>query len=55
MRSVAAPIRRHGRTVAAINVSSHASRVNLKELRARHLQVLLAAATRISAALGSPR
>jgi DNA-binding IclR family transcriptional regulator len=38
--------------VAAINVSSHASRVNLKEMRARHLPVVIDAARRISASLG---
>jgi len=54
VRSVAAPIvDRSGRTVAAVNVSSHASRVNLKDMRARHLPLLLEAARRISAALGA--
>jgi IclR family transcriptional regulator, pca regulon regulatory protein len=54
VRSVAAPIRdRNGRTVAALNVSSHASRVNLKELRTRHLPVVLDATKRISAMLGA--
>jgi IclR family pca regulon transcriptional regulator len=54
VRSVAAPIRdRGGRTTAAINVSSHASRVTLKEMRARHLPVVVAAARRISVALGA--
>jgi IclR family transcriptional regulator, pca regulon regulatory protein len=54
VRSVAAPIHdRSARTVAAINVSSHASRVNLKDMRGRHLPVLLEAARRISAALGA--
>lgn len=53
VRSVGVPIRdRSGRTVAAINVSSHASRVNLKEMRARHLPVVIDAARRISASLG---
>lgn len=55
VRSVAAPIRdRSGRTIAAINVSSHASRVNLKDMRTRHLPVVIDAARRISALLGSP-
>ncbi len=53
VRSVAAPIRdRSGRTIAAINVSSHASRVNLKEMRARHLPLVIEAARRISVSLG---
>jgi IclR family pca regulon transcriptional regulator len=52
VRSVAAPIHdQRGRTVAAINVSSHASRVNLKEMRGRHLAVVRDAANRISEAL----
>lgn len=55
VRAVAAPIRdRSGRAVAAINVASHASRVSLKDLRTQHLPVLLQAADRISAMLGSP-
>jgi IclR family transcriptional regulator, pca regulon regulatory protein len=55
VRSVAAPIRdRTGRTVAAINISSHVSRVNLKELRGRHLPIVIEAAGRISAMLGAP-
>jgi IclR family pca regulon transcriptional regulator len=53
VRSVAAPIHdRDGRVVAAINVSSHAARVNLKEMRTRHLPIVIDAARRISAALG---
>jgi len=53
IRSVAAPIRDYtGRTIAAINISSHASRVTMKQLRASHLPVVLRAADRISERLG---
>jgi IclR family pca regulon transcriptional regulator len=52
VRSVAAPVRdRAGRTVAAINVSTHAGRVGLRELRADFLPALLDAAAGVSAAL----
>jgi IclR family pca regulon transcriptional regulator len=55
VRSVAAPIRDYsGRTTAAINISSHASRVTMKELRERHLPLVLQAADRISGLLGAP-
>ena len=55
LRSVAAPIRnRSGQTIAAINISSHASRVNLKDMRARHLSLVLQAAAQISKMLGAP-
>ena len=55
VRSVAAPIRDHsGRTIAAINISSHASRATMKQIRARFLPVLLQAASRISDLLGAP-
>ena len=55
VRSVAAPIRDHsGRTTAAINISSHASRVSMKELRARYLPIVLQAADRLSNLLGAP-
>jgi len=55
VRSVAAPIRDHsGRTIAAINISSHASRATMKQMRARFLPVLLQAASRISDLLGAP-
>ena len=55
LRSVLAPIRdSSGRTVAAINLSSHVSRVNLKDLKTRHLPAVIQAATRISAMLGAP-
>jgi IclR family transcriptional regulator, pca regulon regulatory protein len=42
---------RSGRTVGAVNVSSHASRVTLKQMRSHHLPVVQEAARRISAAL----
>jgi IclR family pca regulon transcriptional regulator len=55
LRSVAAPIRdRSGRTIAAINMSSHVSRVSLKDMRAQHLPAVIRAAARISASLGAP-
>ncbi|HMK21975.1 MAG TPA: IclR family transcriptional regulator C-terminal domain-containing protein [Terriglobales bacterium] len=55
VRSVAAPIRDHsGCTAAAINISSHASRVSMRELRGRYLPILLQAADRISNLLGAP-
>ena len=55
LRSVAAPIRdRSGRTIAAINLSSHVSRVSLKDMRAAHLPAVINAAGRISAMLGAP-
>src|SRR5579872_2146715 len=54
VRSVAAPIRdRSGQTIAAINISSHASRVNLKDMRVHHLPLVLQAAARISEMLGA--
>jgi len=53
LRSVAAPIRDHSaRTTAAINISSHVSRITMKELRTRHLPIVLQAAARISELLG---
>jgi len=52
VRSVATAIRdSRGRAAAAINVSGHAGRVTLKELRGEFLQLLLAAAADISAQL----
>jgi IclR family transcriptional regulator, pca regulon regulatory protein len=55
IRSVAAPIRdRSGQTTAAINISSHASRVNLQDMRVRHLSLVLQAAAQISKMLGAP-
>ena len=53
VRSAAAPIRdQSGRVIAAINVSAHASRVNLRQLRRTHVPVVVDAARRISLALG---
>jgi IclR family pca regulon transcriptional regulator len=52
VRSIAAPVRdRAGRTAAAINVSTHAGRVGLRELRAEFVPALLDAAAGITAAL----
>jgi IclR family transcriptional regulator, pca regulon regulatory protein len=52
LRSVAAPIRdRTGRTVAAVNVSAHASRSSLESIRRDLVPPLLATAARISADL----
>lgn len=54
IRSVAAPIvDRTGHVRAAINVGASASRVSLKELRGKHLTVLLRAAENISRTLGA--
>jgi IclR family transcriptional regulator, pca regulon regulatory protein len=48
LRSVAAPIHDGGgRTIAAVNVSAHASRTTLEEVRRRLLPQLLEAAARI--------
>jgi IclR family pca regulon transcriptional regulator len=55
LRSVSAPIRdRTGQTIAAINMSSHVSRVSLKDMRTHHLPAVVQAAGRISAMLGAP-
>jgi IclR family transcriptional regulator, pca regulon regulatory protein len=52
IRSVAAPLRdRRGRTLAAINVGTHAARVTLKELRGVILPALLATARGIESQL----
>ncbi|GAA4571069.1 IclR family transcriptional regulator [Planotetraspora kaengkrachanensis] len=52
LRSIAAPIRdRGGRVVAAVNVSSHASRTTLESVRRDLLPPLLATAARIEADL----
>jgi IclR family pca regulon transcriptional regulator len=51
LRSVAAPLRTNGRTVAALNVAVGAPRVSLDELRGAILPELVSAAARISAAL----
>ncbi len=55
VRSVAAPITgRGGDVAAAINVSAHASRVSITELRQVVLPVLFNTAARISRVLGTP-
>jgi IclR family pca regulon transcriptional regulator len=52
LRAVAAPIRdRAGRVVAAINISSHASRTSLEAMRRTLVPPLLATAARIAADL----
>jgi IclR family pca regulon transcriptional regulator len=52
LRSIAAPIRdAGGRTIAAVNVSAHASRVSAEDVRETLLPPLLAAAQRIEADL----
>jgi IclR family pca regulon transcriptional regulator len=52
LRSVAAPIRdRSGRTIAAVNLSAHASRMSIDEGRRRLVPALLATAERIEADL----
>ncbi|MGW4961167.1 IclR family transcriptional regulator [Nonomuraea sp. NPDC004186] len=52
LRSIAAPIRdRSGRTVAAVNVSTHASRTTLQAARRDLLPPLLATAAKIEADL----
>lgn len=52
LRSVAAPIRnRTGRVIAAVNVSSHASRTTIDQLRRAIVPPLLAASERIEKAL----
>jgi IclR family pca regulon transcriptional regulator len=54
VRTVSVPLRdRSGDVVAAINLSGHASRVSMRELKRDHLPVLLAAAREISRALGA--
>ncbi len=56
VRTVAAPlVDSSGQVHAAINVSGHASRVSMKDLRRVYLPVLLEAATAISAQLGGVR
>jgi IclR family pca regulon transcriptional regulator len=52
VRSIAAPVTdRSGQVRLAMNVSAHATRVSLQELRRRHLPVLLEAAREVSDAL----
>ena len=54
MRSIAVPLRnRPGCVVAAINVSAHASRVNLSGLKNEFLPALLDSADRITKALAA--
>jgi IclR family pca regulon transcriptional regulator len=55
LRSVAAPLRAGGQTVAALNVATAAPRVPLDELRGTLLPQLLSAADRISTALDRQR
>ncbi len=56
VRSVAVPIRGPGRAVlAAMNISAHAARVRLDDLRKRYLPLLQAAACRIEADLSARR
>jgi IclR family pca regulon transcriptional regulator len=53
VRSVAAPLRdRSGRAIAAINVSTHAGRVSLDELRGPILQALLESVAEVNVRLG---
>jgi IclR family pca regulon transcriptional regulator len=52
LRSVAAPIGdRSGHTIAAVNLSAHASRMSIEEGRRRLVPALLATAARIEADL----
>ena len=54
IRTVAAPLFNHNNQVdAALNVSGHAARVSMEELKRRYLPVLLDGARRISRALGA--
>jgi IclR family transcriptional regulator, pca regulon regulatory protein len=55
LRSVAAPLRAGGRTIASLNIAVAAPRVALDELRGSILPELLSAAERISAALERAR
>jgi IclR family transcriptional regulator, pca regulon regulatory protein len=55
LRSVAAPLRAGGQTIAALNVAAAAPRVPLDELRGTLLPQLLSAAERISTALDRQR
>jgi IclR family pca regulon transcriptional regulator len=55
LRSVAAPLRAGGHTIASLNVAVAAPRVALDELRGSILPQLLSAAERISAALERAR
>jgi IclR family pca regulon transcriptional regulator len=54
LRSIAAPVRDpHGRVVAAVNVSTHASRTTLETLRGRFLPELLEAVAAIERDIGA--
>jgi IclR family transcriptional regulator, pca regulon regulatory protein len=54
IRTVAAPLFNHNNQVdAALNVSGHAARVSMEELKRKYLPVLLDGARRISRALGA--
>jgi IclR family pca regulon transcriptional regulator len=54
IRTVAAPLfDRSNSVVAAINISAHASRVSIRELKGTYLPVLLDAADQISKTLGA--
>jgi IclR family transcriptional regulator, pca regulon regulatory protein len=55
LRSIAAPLRAEGRTVAALNVAVAAARVGLDELREAMLPELLSTARQISDALDAAR
>jgi IclR family pca regulon transcriptional regulator len=56
LRSIAAPIRdRGGRTIAAVNLSAHASRMSIENGRRKLVPPLLATAARIEADLRSAR
>jgi IclR family transcriptional regulator, pca regulon regulatory protein len=55
LRSIAAPLRAQGRTIAALNVAVAAARVPLEELREAMLPELLRTAQLISAALDAAR
>ena len=49
IRSIAAPVRdASGRTVAAVNVTVHAAETSVRELKSRHLPLLLATAENIT-------
>ena len=54
VRSIATPLRgRDGRAVAALNCSTHAGRVGLRELRTEFVPALLATAAEINARLAA--
>ena len=55
LRSIAAPLRAGGRTIAALNVAVAAARVSAQELRGAMLPELLRSAKLISAALETSR